>query len=99
MFRLHERDNPERIRHYDTFNCNLINCDCTKYPCSRNDKTRFEELNSDLISMNVSQTLGESIFTYRSAKVKRAKHHINILVIEEQGNQHYVLIRGLTKLT
>ena len=98
VFKLHEPDISERMRHYNTFNDNLINWDCMKYPCSRNDITRFEELNSGLISIIVFKILNESIITYRITKVKNVKHHINSLIIEEQDNHHYVLIRDLTKL-
>ena len=51
---------------------------CMKYPCSRNYVTRFEKLNSGLISINVYKILNESIITDRITKVKNAKNHINI---------------------
>ena len=70
VFKLYDKYNPERMRHYNKFNDNIINWGCMEYPCSRNDVTIFEELNSGLISINVFKLLNESIVTYIITKVK-----------------------------
>ena len=71
VFKLHEQDTPERMRHYNQLNDNIIKWDCMKYPCSINDMTRFEELNSGLISITVFTILNASIITYKFTKVKK----------------------------
>ena len=70
-----------------------------KYPCSRKDIDRFEELDSGLIAVNVYKIFNESIKTDRISKVKHAKHHIHLLMIEGEDNKHhYVLIKDLSRL-
>ena len=98
VFKIYEKDNPERMRHYNKLNDTIINWECMKYPCSRKDMDRFEELNSGLISINVFKLFNETIITDRITKVKNAKHHTNLLMIEEEDNRHYVLIKDLSKL-
>ena len=51
--KLYEKDNPERMRHYNKLNDTIINWGCMKSPCSRKDIDRFEEDNQGLISTNV----------------------------------------------
>ena len=51
-----------------------------------------------VIYVNVYKLFNETAITYRIAKVKNAEHHINLLMIEEEDNHHYVLIKDLSKL-
>ena len=75
---------------------NVINWECMKYPCSRADIDRFEELISGLISVNLfKQFNGEGkVIIDRTTKVKHAKYHVNLYMVEGEHNKyHYVLIR------
>ena len=47
------RDSPHKTFHYKNLRDDIINWECMKYPCSRKDIDRFEELNSGLIFVNV----------------------------------------------
>jgi hypothetical protein len=99
VFKIYEKDNPNRMIHYKNLKDNIINWECMKYPCSRTDINRFEELNSGLIAVNVYKLFNETIITDRISKVKNAKHHIHLLMIEGANNKyHYVLIKDLSRL-
>ena len=74
-----------------------------KYPCGNRDIDRFEESNNNLVSVNVYNTFEfegkETIVLHRRTKVVGAKHHINLLKIEDDnGKFHYVLIKDYDKL-
>ena len=56
-FRIYEKDNPERMGHYNTLKDIIINWECMNYPCSRKGMDRFEEINSGLVSINVYRQL------------------------------------------
>ena len=58
-FKIYEKDNPERMRHYNKLKDNIINWECMNYTCSRKDIDRFEELNSGLVSINVCKQFNE----------------------------------------
>ena len=92
-FKIYEKDNPERMRHYNKLKDNIINWECMNYPCSRKDIDRFEELNSGLVSINVYKQFNEEeqVKPDRTTKIKNAKYHVNLLIIEGGGNKyHYV---------
>lgn len=72
VFKLCEKDNPQRMRHYDKSNGNVNDGDCMEHPCSRTVINRFEELDSGLMFINVFKTFNESIIIlYRITKVKK----------------------------
>ena len=72
------------MRHYNKLNDTTINWECMKYPYSKTYIARFEELNQGLIFVNVYKLLNETTITHRITKVKNAKHHIDLLVIEKK---------------
>ena len=37
VFKIYEKDNPERMGHYDELNDTITNWGCMKFPCSRKD--------------------------------------------------------------
>ena len=89
------------MRHYNKLKDNIINWECMKYPCSRKDIDRFEELNSGLVSINVYKQFNEEeqVKPDRTTKIKNAKYHVNLLIIEGDDNKyHYVLIKDLSRL-
>ena len=90
---MYEKDNPERMIHYNTLNDTIINWGCMGFPCSRKYIDRFEEKSQGLISVNVYKLLNETTITYRITEVTNAEHHINLLMIETEYNHHYVLIK------
>ena len=58
--------------HYKNLGNNIINWECMKYHCSRKDIDRFEELNSDLISVNLFKQFNEEerVIPDRTTKIK-----------------------------
>ena len=100
-FKIYEKDNPERMRHYNKLKDNSINLECMDYPCSRKDIDRFEELNSGLVSINVYKQFNEEeqVKPARTTQVKNAKYHVNLLIVEGDDNKYrYVLIKDLSRL-
>ena len=98
VFKIYEKDNPERMRHYNKLNDTIINWGSMKFPCSRKDIDRFEEDNNGLISINVYKILNNHTITDRITKVQNAEYEIHLLMIENENNHHYVLIKDLSKL-
>ena len=98
VFKIYEKDNPERMRHYNKLNDTIIHWGSMKFPCSRKDIDRFEEDNQGLISINVYKSLNKDIITDRMTKAQNAEHEIHLLMIEQENNHHYVLIKDLSKL-
>ena len=98
FFKIYEKDNPERMRHYNKLNDTIINWGSMKFPCSRKDIDRFEEDNQGLISINVYNMLNEHTITDRITKVQNAEYEIHLLMVGQENNHHYVLIKGLSKL-
>ena len=94
---MYEKDNPERMEHYNKLNDYIINWGCMKFPCSRKYIDRCEEENQGLISVNVYKLFNETTIPNRITKIRNAEHHINLLMIEEGDNCRYVLINDLSK--
>ena len=72
-----------------------------KYPCSRKDIDRFEELNSGLISVNLFKQFNEEerVIPDRTTKVKNAKYHVNLFMVEGGNHKyHYFIIKDLSRL-
>ena len=97
IFKIYEKDNPERMRHYNKFNATIINWGCMKFPCSRTCIDIVEEDNHGLIFVNVYKLLNETTITDRITKVN-TKHEMHLLMIEQEDNFHYVLIKHLSKM-
>ena len=69
-----------------------------KFPCSKKDIDRFEEDNQGLISINVYKLFNKATIAYRITKVTNAEHENHLLLIEQENNHHYVLIKHLSKM-
>ena len=76
----------------------IINWGCMKFPCNRKDIDRFKEDNQGLIYINVYKALNKHTITDRMTKVQNAEHEIHLLMIEQENNHHYVLIKDLSEL-
>ena len=100
-FKIYEKDNPHRMTHYKNLRDNMFNWECMKCPRSRKDIDRFEELNSGLISVNLLKQFNEEerVIPDRTTKVKNARSHVNIYMVERESNKyHYALIKDLSPL-
>ena len=91
VLKIYENSNPHRMIHYNNLKDNIMNWECMKYPCSRKDIDRFEELNRGLISVNLFKPFNKHVIPDRITKVKNAKYHVDVLMIEREDNKyHYV---------
>ena len=102
MFDIINKSNSQEMFHYNKLNDNILNWEGVKFPTGNKDIERFEENNSKLVSINVYEiddTLNEKkiIIDYRT-KTRDAKHQINLLKIEINNNNHYVVIKSLSRL-
>ena len=94
------KNNPHIIIHYKNLRANVLNWECMKYPCSRKDIDRFEELNSGLISVNLSKQFieEERVIPDRTAKVKKAKYHVNPFMVEGGNNKYHYVLKELKSI-
>ena len=99
---IHQNVHPERVYNYKTINDNICKWDAIKYPTGNCDIDRFEDANNGLISVNVyteyKQFEESSIVIHKRTKTVNAKHHINLLKIDDDtGKFHYVFIKQYDK--
>ena len=97
VFGIHHKVNPEREYNYTKLNDDICNWDMMKYPAGNSDIDRFEDSNNGLISVNVYEEFKHfdksSIILHKRTKTINAKHHVNLLKIEDEaGKSHYVFI-------
>ena len=78
---------------------NTLNMEGITYPVSLKDINRFEKQNPD-ISISVLGNSGEDrIYPLRiSKKEKERKHNIVLLLIKDEDNSHYCLVKNLSAL-
>ena len=103
VHKVHENKKPSEIRHYSKLNDKPSNWEGMSYPSGNRDFDRLEENNNNFLSVNVYTLFEfqgkETILLHRRTKVLGAKHHVNLLKIEdEQGKFHYVFIKDYDKL-
>jgi hypothetical protein len=102
VYKIYEKKNPQELRHYSQLTDN-INWEGVTYPAGNRDFDRLEEHNNKLISVNIYNVFEfegkETIVLHRRTKVVGAKHHVNLLKIEDEKDKfHYVLIKDYDKL-
>jgi len=86
----------ERISNYKKYE-DEINMTGISYPVSMKDIDKFEKLN-DTISINLfGINENNDIFPLRIATSKK-QHHIRLMYISNECNQHYVLITNLSSM-
>ena len=67
------------------------------YPVKLHQTDRFEDLNQN-ISVNVFAYEDDKIFPVRITENKGREHHVNPLVVNDNENHHYILIRNFSRL-
>ena len=96
-----KKDNPQHMRHYKKLMTteSLIQWDGVNFPASNDDIDHFEEINNKSISVNVYvEDVNQTIRADRITKIERPSCHINLLRIEQNNNEHYVLIKDYNRL-
>ena len=103
FYEIMKKDHPDRMYHYNKLkeNDNLINWDGVEFPASEEDIDTFEKVNSNTISVNVygiDPNGTNSIVVHKVTKIKNPSCHVNLLLLEEANNSHYVLIKDYSRL-
>ena len=103
FYEIMKKDHPDRMYHYNKLkeNDNLIKWVGIEFPASNEDIDTFEEINDRAISVNVyaiDPNGTNSIVVNRVTKIKNPSCHVNLLLLEEDNNNHYVLIKDYNKL-
>ena len=96
-----KKDHPQHMRHYKKLITteSLIQWDGVNFPAPNDDIDHFEETNNKSISVNVYvEDVNQTIRADRITKIERPSCHINLLRIEQNNNEHYVLIQDYNRL-
>ena len=89
------KDNPHYVLHYKKYE-NTINMSGISYPVSIQDIEKFERQNN--VSINLfAINKKKLIFPVKITSHKKEKH-VNLLYISNETNNHYVLIKNMSKL-
>ena len=101
FYEVFKKDHPQHMRHYKKLITteSLIQWDGVNFPASNDDIDHFEEINNKSISVNVYvEDENQTIRADRITKIERPSCHINLLRIEQNNNEHYVLIKDFSRL-
>ena len=101
FYEVFKKDHPQHMRHYKKLITteSLIKWDSANFPASNDDIDHFEEINNKSISVNVYvEDENQTIRAGRITKIERPSCHINLLRIEKDDNEHYVLIKDYNRL-
>ena len=85
-----------RLQNYLEYE-NEINMRNINYPVKVKDLKRIENQNPD-ISINIFGFEDEKIFPIRITEKVNANHHVNLLMITDDNNTHYVWIKHFSRL-
>ena len=100
-YEVFKKDHPQHMRHYKKLLTteSLIQWDGVNFPASNDDIGTFETTNQNSISVNVFvEDENQTIRADRITKIERPSCHINLLRIEKDNNEHYVLIKYFSRL-
>ena len=88
--------NPNRVTKYIPYEAEL-NMEGIEYPVKIKDIDRFEKQNNN-ISVNVLGYDEKKVFPLRISEEKERQHQVNLLLITDNSNTHYVLIKDMSRL-
>ena len=95
---LNLKDNhPERVDKELIGKENTLNMEGIEYPVSLKDLGKFEKQNPT-ISIMLLGYKRKSVYPLRNSDNEDRKHNIILMLIEENGVQHYCLINALSRL-
>ena len=88
--------NPQRVSNLRNFTDNY-NWSVLEFPVSTKDIRKFETRNN--VSVNVLAVEGRDIYIYsRGRRMDPQDREINLLLISEDGINHYTAIKSLSRL-
>ena len=99
---IYKKDHPERLYHYNKYldNDNFIKWDGVEFPVCNDDIDNFENANHKTISVNV-YTIDNDVDKIRADRITKITNqicHINLLRLDDEHNNHYVLIKDYNRL-
>ena len=89
--------NSERIDKKLKEKENTLNMEGIEYPVSLKDIDKFERQNPS-ISITVLGYEGKSVCSYRNSNNMNREHDVILILIEEEGVNHYCLVKNLSRL-
>ena len=103
FYDIYKKDHPERSFHYNKVKQedNLINWDGVMFPASNEDIDTFGQIHKESISVNVYKTDPNgtnTIIVHRVTKIQKPSCHVNLLLIENDDDNHYVLTKDYSRL-
>ena len=92
-----KEDNPERIDKKLKEKENTLNMEGIEYPVSLKDIDKFERQNPS-ISITVFEYNKKSVNPLRNSNNTNREHDVILILIEEEGVNHYCLVKNLSRL-
>ena len=91
-------NHPERIDKNLKNKIDTLNMEGIEYPVSLRDINKFESLNSNISITVLGYDTRDKIYPLRISKHNDRTHKIKLLLIEDNEERHYCLIRNLSRL-
>ena len=91
------KDHSERIDKKLKEKENTLNMEGMEYHVSLKDIDKFERQNPS-ISITVLGYEGKSVCSYRNSNNTNREHNVILILIEEEGVNHYCLVKNLSRL-
>ena len=96
-----KKEHPERIDEDLKSKENTLNMEGIEYPVSLKDIKRFEKQNPDISVSVLGYSKDEKIYPLRRSKhamKNKRKHNIILLLIKDEDNSHYCLVKNESAL-
>ena len=91
------KDNPGRIDKKLKEKENTLNMEGIEYPVSLKDIDKFEKQNPSIF-ITVFEYEDKSVYVLRNSKNMNREHNVILLLIKEEGVNHYCLVKDLSRL-
>ena len=91
------KDHPERIDKKLKEKENTLNMEGIEYPVSLKDIGKFEKQNPSIF-ITVFGYEDKSVYVLRNSENTNREHNVILLLIKEEGGNHYCLVKNLSRL-
>ena len=91
------KDHPERIDKKLKEKENTLNMEGIEYPVSLKDIDKFEKQNPSIF-ITVFGYEDKSVYVLRNSENTNREHNVILLLIKEQGVNHYCLVKNISRL-
>ena len=91
------KDNPGRIDKKLKEKENTLNMEGIEYPVSLKDIDKFEKQNPSIF-ITVFRYEDKSVYVLRNSENMNREHNVILLLIKEEGVNHYCLVKDLSRL-